>query len=281
VKRIFNSQYLNCVRAQVFSIFRFSMVIVISVLFLSFGSPRTLAQTPTGPIEAMLAANRNYEAGQFDEAIAAYEAIVAAGISNSNVYYNLGNAYFKQGNLGRAILNYRRAYRLDPRDRDITFNLEIARAQTVDQLRVTEEGILADWVQIAEEWLTLSEAGILALVLWVLICVLAILGIQVARLRRFSRISIAILAIFLVIGVMSIANRFYAEQRFPPAVIVAQEVDVTSGPGTSEQYLVEFGLHAGAEVRIQESRPGWNRISLSGDLQGWVPNEAIELVIDR
>jgi SH3-like domain-containing protein len=75
------------------------------------------------------------------------------------------------------------------------------------------------------------------------------------------------------------ANRYYREWRYPAAVIVAQEVDVTSGPGTTEQYLVEFNLHSGAEVNVIESRPGWRRITLPGnDFQGWVAEETIELV---
>jgi hypothetical protein len=66
----------------------------------------------------------------------------------------------------------------------------------------------------------------------------------------------------------------------PPAVVVASQVDVTSGPGTGEQYLVEFNLHAGAEVRLLESRPGWRRVALpGGNFQGWVPVEAVASVI--
>ncbi len=77
------------------------------------------------------------------------------------------------------------------------------------------------------------------------------------------------------------ANRYYLQQTSPPAVIVAQEVDVTSGPGDAEQYLVEFNLHTGAEVQLLEKRPGWRRIALSGhDFQGWVPAEALVSIYD-
>jgi tetratricopeptide (TPR) repeat protein len=237
-----------------------------------------LSQTEVSPTEAMLQANQNYESGQFAEAIVVYEAIVEAGIHNSDLYYNLGNAYFKQGDLGRAILNYRRAQRLTPRDADIVANLSFARTQTIDRLESNEQG-LPNLVQVAEEWFTLNEAAVLALVLWVLICYFVVLAILVPRLRRIFSWVVAVLAVFLVIGLISMAGRLYTEWRYPPVVIVAQEVDITSGPGGADQYLVEFSLHAGAEVQLLESRSDWWRITLSGGLQGWAPAEAVEEVV--
>lgn len=257
--------------------------VILSPLHLLAASPPrllafSLAQNPVTPTEAMRVANQNYEAGHYAEASAIYEAILESGLHHSSVYYNLGNAYFKQGELGRAILNYRRAQRLDPRDADIATNLSIARAQTVDQLEVPAEGVLANLVKLAEEWLTLGEAMVLALILWLLMGALAALALIKPAWRHWCGIGMGVLAVFLVIGLISMANRYYTEQNYPPAVIVAQEVDVTSGPGTSEQYLVEFTLHAGAEVSLIENRSGWDRIALPGDLQGWAPAEAVEQV---
>jgi hypothetical protein len=255
------------------------LLIILSLITIGVG-PVTLAQD-LSPTDAMLAANQAYEAGEYAKAAAGYEALIAFGIHNEDIYFNLGNAYFKLGDLGRAILNYRRAHYLDPRDSDITTNLTIARAQTIDQLDVTSTGAWANLVQIAEEWLTLREAAILALVLWLIVCGLAILWVLLPRLRRWAGLGIAVFGLFLTIGLISMANRAYLERFTPPAVIVAQQVDVTSGPGDADQYLVEFDLHSGAEVRLVESRPGWRRVSLPGDLQGWVPTDAIELVVDQ
>lgn len=240
--------------------------------------PPALAQSPVTPTQAMALANQNYEAGKYAEAVAIYEAIVDSGLHNSVVYYNLGNAYFKQGDLGRAILNYRRAHLLDPRDPDVAANLSIARAQTTDKLEAPAAGTWANVVQFMEEWLTLREATLVALMLWLVICILMILAILKPTLRRWLLMAGGGVALFLAIGLLSITNRAYAEQNTPSAVIVAKEVDVTSGPGGAGQYLVEFNLHAGAEVRVLESRSGWQRITLPGDLQGWVPDEAVELV---
>lgn len=246
-------------------------------LFLMRGA--VLAQTSPGAVEAMWAANQQYESGEFQAAAEAYEAIIAAGTRDSSVYYNLGNAYFKQGDLGRAILNYRRAHVLNPRDPDIVANLRIARAQTVDQIEATAAGSVANFVQVAEDWLTLHEAGILALALWLLIGFFALLAVFKPLWRRWTGVIIAVLALFLAIGLVSMASRSFRAQRYPPAVVVAEQVNVTSGPGSTDQYLLEFTLHSGTEVLVLESRSDWRRISLPGDLQGWVTAEAIEPVL--
>ena len=242
-------------------------------------APLVLAQT-VGPTGAMLAGNQHYEAGEFVEAVEVYESIVAAGIQDSALFYNLGNAYFKQGDLGRSILNYRRAQYLDPRDSDIAANLAITRLQTLDKFE-SDEGAWVNLVRTAEEWFTLTEAALLALFLWLLVCLFAIAAIlTTGRLQRVSLWAMGIAGVFLLAGLFSMANRYYLQNSYPPAVIVAEEVDVTSGPGPADQYLVEFNLHSGAEIRLIESRPGWRRIALPGnDFQGWVPVEAVEPVI--
>ncbi len=247
-------------------------------LFLLLTTSLTLAQS-VSPTEAMLVGNQNYEAGQYADAIEVYESIIGAGVQDSALYYNLGNAYYKQGDLGRAILNYRRAQYLDPRDSDVAANLGVARLQTLDKLEAADQGLLTNMVQVAEEWLTLREAAIFVLVLWLLCCVFAVVAILSTRLRRLSLWAIGIVGVFLIMGLFSVANRYYVQQTSPPAVIIARQVDVTSGPGSADQYLLEFNLHAGAEVRLLESRSGWRRIGLPGnDFQGWVSAEAVELV---
>jgi tetratricopeptide (TPR) repeat protein len=252
----------------------------VGLLLLFLITPAVLAQDPVSPIEAMAVGNQNYEAGQYTQASQIYESIVAAGVRDSVLYYNLANSYFKQGDLGRAILNYRRAHRLNPRDNDIRTNLAVARSQTLDKLEVEGEGSLTNAVQVAEDWLTINEASILALMLWLLVSGCLIVAILWPRFRRLCLWTASVLGVFLIAGLISMANRLYTDWSYSSAVIVAPEVDVTSGPGTAEQYLVEFNLHTGAEVKIIESRPGWRRVALPGnDFQGWVPEEAIEPVV--
>ncbi|GAB4448799.1 MAG: tetratricopeptide repeat protein [Anaerolineae bacterium] len=251
----------------------------VALVLIALGSP-ALAQNEVTPTEAMAVGNQHYEAGAYNEAATIYETITAAGVQDSALYFNLGNAYFKSGDLGRAVLNYRRAHYLDPRDSDIRQNLTIARLQTLDRLDETGGTGLSNVVQLVEEWLTLTEAAVLALLLWLATSALLTAAILSRRIRKYALWAAAVPGLFLVAGLLSMANRSYRAATTPPAVVVAPEVDVTSGPGSSSEYVVEFTLHAGAEVRLTDSRPNWRQISLPGQtFKGWVPADTVEPVI--
>ena len=240
----------------------------------------TAAQSSDNLIELMVSANERYHAGEFSQAIEDYEAITEAGIQNSNVYYNLGNAYFKRGDLGRAILNYRRAHRFDPRDADITANLRLARSQTVDRLEAS--GVEQfNFGRIVGQWLTLREMAVLLLMFWLLICLCVSLMIATRRYHRVWSLLIAGWTILLVAGLATIGSSFYLEQQFPEAVVIVPEIDVTAGPGTAANFSVNFSLHMGAEVQIIDRRLGWRQIALPGSLNGWVPTDAIESIVAK
>lgn len=273
---------VNCQLNQVFDwkLKRFLVAGIVFVMGLFALLPGVvLAQAPVSPTEAMRAANQSYEEGKYAEAAEIYETMVNAGVVDEIVYFNLGNAYYKQGDLGRAILNYRRAQVIDPRDSAAAENLTIARLQTLDQIDATNVNPFSNLVQYVEEWLTLREAAVLALFLWWIVSLFVVAAILSRRLRKYCLWVAGILGIFLLAGIFSMANRYYTRQTTPEAVVVATEVDVTSGPGTADQYVIEFNLHSGAEVLITDQRPGWRNIALSGnDFKGWVPAEAVEQV---
>jgi tetratricopeptide (TPR) repeat protein len=221
----------------------------------------------------MVTANQLYEAGGFAEAIAQYERLVDSGIREGRLFYNLGGAYFKLGDLGRAVLNFRRAQRLLPRDGDVAENLKLARAQTLDRIEVENEGAVINVVRRLVSWTTLDEAAVAVLTLWIILCGLAVSAIIWRHRRGLLLYMAGGIATLLILGLLSIGIRYIDEHGQPPAVVVAAEVKVRSGPG--DNYLTEFSLHAGAEVRVVEQRGGWIRIGLPGGLQGWAPGEAV------
>jgi hypothetical protein len=223
----------------------------------------------------MAEANRLYEAGQYAEAVVAYQALVDAGVEDGVLYYNLGNAHFKAGDLGRAILNYRRAQALLPRDPDVAANLQLARAQAIDRLETEDEGVVVGLVRrVLVEWATLDEVAGVALGLWALLCALVVAAILWRRGRQGLRYVIAAVGVTLALSLLSIIIRIGDVRGGSPGVVVAQAVEVRSGPG--EDYLAEFTLHTGAEIQVLAQRDDWVRIALPGDLQGWVPGEAVD-----
>jgi len=224
--------------------------------------------------ESFDAGNRLYEGGQFAEAAAAYQSLVDGGVADGALYYNLGNAYLKSGDLGRAILNYRRAQQWLPRDPDVALNLRLARAQAQDRLESeTPNGVVALARRVLVEATTLNEAAALALGLWVVVCGLVIAMLLRPRWRPGLTYAMIAAAALLALSGFSVGARLVELGR-SPAVVVAPAVEVRSGPG--QDYLAEFTLHAGAEVRILDRREGWTRIALPGDLQGWAPGDAVE-----
>jgi hypothetical protein len=218
-------------------------------------------------------ANREYEAGQYEQAASLYEALIREGVDDGIVHYNLGNAYFKMQDLGRAIAHYRRAQRLLPRDPDVAANLALARAQTVDRLDSETPGTAATWIeQLLVGWLSLQEAAGVALTLWVLLCV-SIGAVILWSRRVFWRAMLGCMIMLTLLGVLSLGLHGYQEEARVSAVVAAKQVQVNSGPGPD--YLEVFVLHAGAEVELLEERGGWARVALPGDLQGWLPAQVL------
>ncbi len=242
-------------------------------------SQSSLWARPMGDaVDTLLMANQLYESGQFEKAAQAYQQLVDQGFEDVVLFYNLANAYFKQGQLGYAILNYRRAEQLAPRDADVANNLRLAREQTVDQIDKTSgRGFFDYLVQFTKAWLTVDELAWIALGLWFLLTLLLIVLTR-SRVRSVwhegAQYTLIVVALLLLASGFSLGSRLYIERVRPPAVVLASEVDVTSGPGT--QYVTEFTLHSGAEVALIETRGNWVRLTLPGDeLQGWVPTNAI------
>ena len=229
--------------------------------------------------ETMQRSNQLYENGRFQEASQSYQQLVHLGVEHENLFYNLGNAYYKSGDLGRAVLNYERARRMAPRDADIRANLEFARLLALDRYETEANSPLEDWVGFTSSFLTLNELSIFVLGLFWLMAALII----AYRRRRDGRLRTAIQAglvlVVLLFGLsaFTLGSYLYMENTRPSAVVVADSVEVLSGPG--EDYITEFDLHAGAGVRILETRGQWARLALPGEqFQGWAPLDVVEAI---
>lgn len=248
-------------------------------LLISIGQALALAQSSV-VTDLMKDANQLYEAGQFDEAAAVYQSLIDVGLEDGALFFNLGNAYFKQEDWGQAILNYRRAQRLMPRDPDVRANLALVRLQTIDQIDTQGEGLLSRLTKLAQQWLTLNEMAVATLALWFVLIILLITFWRLGQssLKQEVFYLLIVVAILLVGGLFSLGGRLYVENVRPDGVIMAEEIEVMSGPGS--QYIVEFSLHNGTEVSILEERSNWTRLALTGgQLQGWVPASAVEAVV--
>ena len=237
-----------------------------------------LAQAPS-PTDLMAEANAQYERGEYADAAQQYEALIDSGHADAALYYNLGNAYFKNGDLGRAVLNYLRAEELSPRDADIRANLEFARERTIDRVESGGESFFASVSAVARRWVTIGEIGVLSLLLWVgsAVAISALVVWRAVPRRTAVRNGAIVASAATILSLLLLLSMLYANPNDDSGVIVASKIDIVSGPG--EQYETEFTLHSGAQIHLVDTRQGWVRVALPGDdLQGWAPSNAVEAV---
>lgn len=218
--------------------------------------------------------NAFYEKGQYAEAAKAYESIEASGVRNGYMYYNLGNARFKQQQVGRAILAYERARRLMPRDADIKANLAIAGLRTIDQIR-TPEPWLGRSILLS---VTVNEAMAATSVIFGMataLCLGFILSPAPDVRRLMVRIGMGV-GPLLLIGALLTSIKIYDEASRTEAVLLTAVSEARSGPG--ETYEPLFVLHEGAKVNVVETRGAWLRVQLPDGKSGWIEQKALEII---
>ena len=254
--------------------FAFALAAALFVLILSAGA----VMASSTELEQMLSAAQSaYETGEYETAANFYEAARASGLEHSQVHYNLGNAYFKQGALGRAIGSYVRAQRLAPRDPRIATNLERARAQIRDrELDAGELPAVLRPVPWLYGRLSLDEWWILALGCWVLLAGSRVVLHWSGRGRQVLRRAAFVLGCLTLLATLMGTIRYRNEIMRTSAVAVVEEIEVRSGPG--RDYSLAFRIHEGLQVRMAERRDQWVRIELGGDLTGWVPVSSLEIL---
>jgi len=223
-------------------------------------------------VELYRQGNLLYEQDRFAEAGRTYERIVQRGIQNGYVYFNLGNAYFKQQRIGQAILAYERASRLIPRDDDVKTNLSVVNLKTLDQI-ATE----TPWPgQRLLDAVTINECTVIASVLGG-VTVLILLGyILMPNSRRFlMRIGIGCGVVFLL-SVGLTGFKIYTMLNHQEAIILDAASIIRSSPDEAANPL--FTLHEGTKVQLVEIRGAWLRIQLEDGKIGWLKQEQLEVI---
>jgi tetratricopeptide (TPR) repeat protein len=227
------------------------------------------------PGEVFVNANAAYEARDHTQAIELYETLLRHDYENGHLYYNLGNAYLRAGQLGRAIASYRRSQIFLPRDEDLRANLDFARKSAKDALAPPTPGPVLATLFFWHYSLSRAELGAVLVILNVFLWSVLILRIFRQGSEILHWTFIVLLLLVLAVGGSLAVHHMKPEET---AVIVPQEIDVRSG--TSLQDIVLFKLHAGTEVRVVDYREGSVRIALPDEGQGgWIEAQHAELVI--
>lgn len=211
-----------------------------------------------------------YEKREYRKAIESYEELIKEGYVSYKLYYNLGNAYYRNHQLGKAIYNYERAKKLNHNDEDVKTNLALAYTKTIDKIEVKENffisavktNVLSSFTTTTWAWMSIGASALFFVFLYLFIA-----GPNVFVKRTSFFLSLVLLvSVFIIYFLGNSAKNAKEQNNF--AIITATETKVYVEPTSTS--VSKFGLHEGTRVRIVELNADWILIKLENGNEGWL-----------
>lgn len=222
--------------------------------------------------------NELYQKGLYSQAAAKYQTVADSGLVSADLFYNLGNAYYKANDNKRAILYYEKAKLLNPRDRDLNYNLALARSRSVDKIQNIPDLFFVEWIRnfrdqfAADSWsafsIALFSAGLAGFLVYFFTYKLTL---------KKTGFWAGSLCIFLAIISFFFASSAYNSQiKQRTAIIFVKAVTVKSSPSETGTNL--FILHEGTKVKIIDQIENWEKIKIPDGNQGWIKESDLEKI---
>lgn len=230
------------------------------------------------PEQLFREANQLYQQGKVPEARDLYESILSSGYASGELYYNLGNAYYKSGSLARAILNYERAMRLMSGDDDLRHNLQLASMMTTDRIEPIPQLFIWDYWDACKDAFSLRSATLLAYLWYVLVAGAAALFL-LARTYAMRKVALICGAGALLVFCFCMAlfvSKLSDATRTDEAVLMVQIATVKNSPDVKSSDA--FVLHGGSEVQVIDHLGTWSKIRLSDGKVGWLEATSLEVI---
>ena len=223
-------------------------------------------------------ANDAYSMGQYETALNDYIEIEKNGYQSYKLYYNMGNAWYKTGNMGKAILYYEKALKLNPAGEDALNNLQIAKLQTLDKIDVLPEFIVSTWIKDIRNLMSSNGWGYTAIGLFAVVCILLLLFkfAPTTGGRKLSFVLACVVFLFFIFAVLFAFSLRAKAKSEDNAVVMVPVSNVKSAPNSTGNNL--FILHEGSKVEILEQAGKWCRIEISDGRQGWLEEKDIEVI---
>lgn len=221
-----------------------------------------------------------YNDGDYNKAIENYLEIIEAGEHSAELYFNLGNSYYKLNQVAPSIYYYEKALLLKPNDGEIANNLGYAQNMTLDAIEVMPETGLSKIYNDITSFLSFDQwayTGVLFMILFVLLYI----GFYYLKYATQKRIAFITSLISLIIAILSVVLAFLQFSDFQadrPAIVFDSETKVTSEPNTRSQ--VVFVLHEGTKLNVLEELEGYKKIRIADGQTGWLSSESIKLLKD-
>ncbi len=227
-------------------------------------------------------ANEAYRNGEFTKSIQLFEQVVAQGLhdnkESAEIYYNLANAYFRNGDNAKAILNYERALLIKPGDSDIKHNLRFARTRLEDKIDTSDKFFLNNWINElrnifnSNQW---ANAGIILFIAFLI----SLAGYFFVKKIWVRKTGFYVAIVFLLL--LLVSNNFAFKQKNQSinrksGIVMSASASVMTSPDNNSKEL--FRLHEGTKVKIKKSDAGWVEIEIDNGSVGWTSKENIEKI---
>jgi tetratricopeptide (TPR) repeat protein len=228
------------------------------------------------------AAAEAYRLGNFKKSIELYESVVAQyrsqGKESPEIYYNLGNAYFRDGQMAKSILNYERALLLNPGDDDIRHNLQFARTRIEDKIDTSNSLFLTNWYNAVQNIFNSNQWGRIAISAFIifLLCIAGFLFSRILWLKKTSFYSGIVVFMIMIAANVFAFNQKNARVHRKSGIVMSAAASIKTSPDINSKEL--FQLHTGSKVKIKGSDGNWYEIQISNGSVGWVPKEFIEII---
>ena len=237
------------------------------------------AQKSAAPVHVTKAMGDSaYVRQQYQQAIADYEALLKKGVS-ADVYYNLGNAYYRTDNITRAVINYERALLLSPGDPDIRVNLQLARSKTIDKITPESEMFFVTWYRSLVNIMSVDGWATMSLVSLAIAIILALCYLFSGRVWMQKTGFFGALAMIVIFG---LSNLFAWQQKDQlvnrtGAIVISPAAAVKSTPANGGTDL--FIIHEGTKVEITDSSmKEWKEVRIADGKEGWIKTSMIEMI---
>jgi tetratricopeptide (TPR) repeat protein len=223
-------------------------------------------------------ANVSYAQKNYVTAIQQYEAILQSQGSSPELYYNLGNAYFRSGDIAQSILNYNRALLLKPNYEDAKFNLQIAQKRVVDNVDVTSVFFLKQWINDFGDLMSSNGWAVFSIILFVL-SLTSFLCFVFGRYRSFRKTTFNFAVASLLIALISLSYALKQSNKIvnsSDGIIMVGSVTAKDSPSLNGKDM--FVMHAGTKVTIRNNVSGWTEVELPDGNAGFIPATNIEKI---
>lgn len=265
-------------------------IAIVAVVLVAMPSRSHAADSKTTAQASWNAGIEAYNAKEYAAAVEAFEAVVANDYASADVYYNLANAYFKkgqhastsrpfaEGELGRAVLNYERALKLDPTMDDARYNLDIAKDFTNDTEAVPDSFIKRVWGSMAGV-MTTNGWATLSLIMFGVAIILALIFLlhgSVTMRKVAFFVGIVVLLVFVLSTALSLTQLNAAEQNDRAVIVAMDTTPVHASPDSSSKVIREPSQ--GVTVEVERTQGEWSEVRFADGEKGWVRSANVEII---